>query len=210
MKDCEKREVEEECGNILSRGLPEGIVKWKGEYRGRASGDKYPEEEILHAQMNGFVLWVMSVDQGEHGQYKEDVWFNKEVHESVGPRDENGDRYLCCPGWHGPEEYFEGSEDSYPDEVKKKAIEIMKKANWLPNFSHPTGRGKYFLKGKSGESGFISWKEGETLCYVSDEKGNVLQTNGKPEQYKGFKGREKKRYRHLLGKSLLDYFAPWR
>lgn len=110
-------------------------------------------------------------------------------------------------GWLGPEEYFEGSAESYPDEVKKKAVEIMKKAKWLPNFSHPTGRGKYFLKGKSGESGFISWKEGETLCYVSDKKGNILQTNGKSEQYKGFKGRERKRYRHLLGTSLLDYFA---
>ena len=101
---------------------------------------------------------------------------------------------------------FRGNRRTFPE--VKGAVEIM--AVWLPNFSHPTGRGKYFLEGKSGESGFISWKEGETLCYVSDEKGNILQTNGKPEQYKGFKGRGKKRYRHLLGTALLDYFAPWR
>ena len=197
----------EECGNILSRELPDGIVKWGGEYRGRGLGERYSEEEILHAQKEGLVLWTMTVAQGQHGYYREEVWFSKEKNEEEYWSSED-EGYICCPGWMSPEEYFEGSEESYPDEVKKKAIEIMEKANWLPNFSHPTGRGKYFLKGKSGESGFISWKEGETLCYVSDEKGNVLQTNGKPEQYKGFKGREKKRYRHLLGKSLLDYFAP--
>lgn len=207
-----RRILDEETRDAANTGeIPEGIVKWKGEYRGRASGDIYSETEVRDAQKNGCVLWTMIVDQVEHGQYKDDVWFNQEIHDSVGLRDENGDSYLCGPGWPEPEEYFEyWTEEPYPDEVKKKAFEIIDQAKWLPNFSHPTGRGKYFLEGKSGESGFISWKEGETLCYVSALNGNVLQTNGKPGQYKGFKGREKKRYRHLLGTALLDYFAPWR
>ena len=196
-------------GSVASKEVPDGIVKWDGEYRSRASGKRYSEEEILHAQREGFVLLKMTVFQGQHGYYREEVWFSKgrDEEEYWSSEDEG---YICRPGWKSPEEYLEETEESYPDEVKEKAVEIMEKAVWLPNFSHPTGRGKYFLEGKSGESGFISWKEGETLCYVSDEKGNILQTNGKPEQYKGFKGREKKRYRHLLGTALLDYFAPWR
>ena len=189
--------------------VPDGILKWEGEYRGRASGDRYSEEEILHAQREGLVLLTKTVFQGQHGYYREEVWFSKEREEEEYWASED-EGYTCHPGWKSPEEYLEETEESYPDEVKEKAVEIMAKAVWLPNFSHPTWWGKYFLEGKSGESGFISWKEGETLCYVSDEKGNVLQTNGKPEQYKGFKGGDKKRYRHLLGTLLLDYFAPWR
>ena len=146
-------------GSVASKEVPDGIVKWDGEYRSRASGKRYSEEEILHAQREGFVLLKMTVFQGQHGYYREEVWFSKgrDEEEYWSSEDEG---YICRPGWKSPEEYLEETEESYPDEVKEKAVEIMEKAVWLPNFSHPTGRGKYFLEGKkSGESGFISGKK---------------------------------------------------
>ena len=87
----------EECDDDNSRGIPDGIVKWNGKYRGRASGDRYSEEEILHAQREGLVLGMMTVAQGQGGYYREEVWMS-------------------------PEEYLEKTEESYPDEVKEKAL----------------------------------------------------------------------------------------
>ena len=195
--------------------IPDGIVKWKGEYRGRASGDTYSETEVRDAQMNGDVIWTMSVYQGQHGGYKEEVWFNQETKEAEGGPDDNGDRYLCAPGWSTPEDSLDHEknyrEEPYPEEVCVKALEIMGKATWLPNVSQPTRGGKYFLKGDCGDSGFISWTEGDTVCYVSALDGNILvRDGGKSAQYKGFSGAKKKQNRLLLGTALLDYFAPWR
>ena len=196
--------------------IPEGIVKWDGEYRGRASGDTYSETDVHFAQMNGDVLWTMYVDDREQWGHKEDIWFNKEIHkEGWTVRDENGERYLCAPGWSTPEDSLDHEknyrEEPYPEEVCVKALEIMRKATWLPNVSQPTRGGKYFLKGDFGDSGFISWTEGDTVCYVSALDGNILvRDGGKSAQYKGFSGAKKKQNRLLLGTALLDYFAPWR
>jgi hypothetical protein len=181
----------EECDDDNSRGIPDGIVKWNGEYRGRASGDIYSEEEILHAQREGLVLGMMTVAQGQ-GCYYREVWFS-------------------------PEEYLEETEESYPDEVKEKASEIMDKAVWLPNVSEQTRKGgKYKVPGhwsKNGSkhTGFIAWKEDGETYYVcnakkdSPEYGKLLWATDKAPQYPKLT----KEKGQMLGKILLNYFAPW-
>ena len=213
--------LDEEIRDSTNTGeISEGIVKWKGEYIGRASGDTYSETEVLDAQKKGNVLWTMYVDQGQCGGYKKEVWFNQETDEAGWTtRDDNGESYLCAPGWLEPKDSLDPAnnprdrEEPYPKEVYDKALEIMSKATWLPNVSQPTPRsGKYFLKGDSGDSGFISWTEGGKVCYVSSLDGNILEIcGGKTGQYKGFgRGRGAPASRLLLGTALLDYFAPWR
>lgn len=206
----------EECDDNNSRGIPDGIVKWNGEYRGRASGDIYSEEEILHAQREGLVLWMMTVAQGHGGYYREEVWFSKgRDQEEYWSSEVEG--YICCPGWMSLEEYLEETEESYPDEVKEKAAEIMDNAVWLPNVSEQTRKGgKFKVPGHwsqtgSKHTGFISWEEDGETYYVcnakkdSSEYGKLLWATDKAPQYPKLT----KEKGQLLGKILLNYFAPW-
>ena len=208
---------EKDCENNLSK-IPDGILKWEGEYRGRVDGSPHSKEEILHAQREGLVFWTKTVAQGEGGSYKEGVWFAK-GHDQEEHLDGEGEGYTCGPGWVTPEEYFEETGESYPEEVKKKALEIMDKAVWLPNVSGQTKKGgKYKVPGHWNQTtgnkhtGYISWEEGGKTYYVccankdSTEYGKVLCANGdKAPKY----SKLSKKKGQMLGKILLNYFAPW-
>lgn len=215
-RSSKKHDTLEIDGYVTSKEVPDGIVKWGGEYRSRASGERYSEEEILHAQREGFVLLTMTVAQGQHGYYREEVWFSKgrDEEEYWSSEDEG---YICHPGWKSPEEYLEETEESYPDEVKEKAAEIMDKAVWLPNVSEQTRKGgKYKIPGhwsKTGfkHTGFIAWEEDGETYYVCNAKkdspdyGKLLWATDKAPQYPKLT----KEKGQMLGKILLNYFAPW-
>ena len=106
--------------------------------------------------------------------------------------------------------------ESYPDEVKEKASEIMDKAVWLPDVSEQTRKGgKYKVPGhwsKTGSkhTGFIAWEEDGETYYVcnankdSPEYGKLLWATDKAPQYPKLT----KEKGQMLGKILLNYFAP--
>lgn len=113
---------------------------------------------------------------------------------------------------------FEKTGESYPNEVKEKASEIMNKVVWLPtcvDSSQTRKGGKYRVPGHWSETGtkhtgFISWEEDGETYYVCNAKkdspdyGKLLWATDKAPQYPKLT----KEKGQMLGKILLNYFAP--
>ena len=218
LEECEAQETEERRAKFIKEEVET--------YRRRASSPTSQDtslidearEEVGNQRNDELLCWILDEETRDAANTEEiPEGIVKWKGESLGRV--SGDTYSAPAPPYSPEESLSytkynsvGVSDAHIKEVCVKALEIMSKATWLPNVSQPTPRsGKYFLNGASGESGFISWTEGDKVCYVSSLDGNILlQTAGNPVQYNGFKGRGCADARRLLGTALLDYFAPRR